>query len=166
MAHAAAVRDKVRGAYVYERLPLEEAAKRAGVSYNTARAWKAKAREAGDDWDRARGAARMAAGGLGDLTGRVIEDISLLYQSTVEKLKTDADLDPIEASEAIARLSDALTKTLKAAGAIDPKIAKLSIAMQTLEEFGRYLRERAPEALPHFAQHLEPFGQRLSEVFG
>ncbi|HEC12282.1 MAG TPA: DUF1804 family protein [Acidiferrobacteraceae bacterium] len=166
MAHPSEVRDEVRGNYVYKRLPLAEAANLADVSYNTAREWKKKAKTQGDDWDRARSAARMASGPLGDITAQVMEDFVLLFQATVSALKNDKTLDPIKCTEALSRLADAYTKVVRAAGGSDPKMAELAIAIRVTDELAKFIRDRFPDKLPIFAQILEPFGGHLSEVFG
>lgn len=165
MAHPQEIRRAVRTAYIRERLPLEAAAEKHGVSYATARTWKNKAKQDGDHWDKARVAGRMAEGGLGDVTAQVLEDFALLFQSTLEEIKTH-DGDPIEKSEAISRLADAYTKTMKAAGGGNSKIAQLAVAMKVLEELAKFIREQHPEQLETFVLLLEPFGQRVSEVFG
>ncbi len=165
MAHAPETRNAVRASYVYDRLPLEAAAEKHGVSYATARAWKKAAAEAGDHWDKARAAGRMAAGSLGDITAQVLEDFALLFQSTLEEIKAEKG-SPFQKAEAISRLSDAYTKTMKAAGGGDSKIAQLAVAMRVLEELARFIREQYPKQLDPFVALLEPFGQRVSEVFG
>ncbi|WP_156443145.1 DUF1804 family protein, partial [Burkholderia sp. RF4-BP95] len=63
MAYPKEVRDKVRRAFVFDRLSLEVAAMKSGVNYSTARRWKDDARAAGDDWDKAQAAQLMAGGG-------------------------------------------------------------------------------------------------------
>lgn len=170
MAHSAETRTRVRTAYVRQRLDLKTAAAAHGVGYGTARRWRAEAEEAGDDWDRARAAARMADGCLGDLTYEVLEQFALLFQATIEELRApvaegDEPRNPIATAEALAKLADAYTKTVKAAGKVDGKMAELSVALRTLELFTAYLRERRPELLGVFADVLEPFGARLSEEF-
>jgi transposase len=165
MAHAPEVRAAVRRTYVAERQPLEVAAERHGVSYNTVRQWKRAAKDAGDDWDRARSAARMAAGGLGDLTTQVLEEFALLFQSTMEQIGS-SEFDGIQKAEAMSRLADAYTKTVKAAGGGDNRIAKFAIAMQVMETLAKFISENYPADLERFAAILEPFGERLSEVFG
>lgn len=158
-------RDAVRAAYVYQRMPLEAAAKQGGVAHQTARAWKRQAKAQGDDWDRARGAARMASGGLGDLTAQVLEDFALLFGSTMEQLK-GPDINPLDRAEAMSRLSDSYVKVVKAAGNASPPLAELSVAMKVLSELSEYIRDNHPADLPRFAAILEPFGQRLAQVLG
>ena len=161
MAHRQAKRIAVRRGYVQQRLPLSEAARQAGVAAGTARTWKRKARLEGDDWDRARAAARMAEGGLGTITERVLNDFSILFTSTMASLR-DHDGDPIETARALATLSDAYAKTVKAAGGVDPRLARLSIALETLERLGGYVREHRPDLALSLIEVLEPFGSELS----
>lgn len=169
MAHTPETKNKVRTLYVRQRLPLTDAAAAAGVSYHTARGWKKKAEQQGDDWDRARSASRLAEGGLGDLTHEVIEQFALLFQATIEQLRSEPvegeSRDPIQTAEALAKLADAYTKTVRAAGATDPKLARLSIALEVLELQGRFITERFPDDLERFTLILEQFGAYLSSEF-
>lgn len=165
MAYTSAQRQAVRRAFVHDRVTLTAAASRQHVPYQTVRRWKAEDEEAGDSWDKARQASRMAAGSLGDITTQVLEDFSRLFQSTIEQLEK-GDADPLEKAEGIARLADAYTKTMKAAGAAEPKVAKLAIAMRVIEELAKFIRERNPELLAPFSALLEPFGARVAEVLG
>ena len=165
MAYSPEKVQAVRAAFVYERLPLPEAAERAGVSYSAAQAWKRKALQNRDDWDKARSASLLAAGGLGDKTDQIIENFAMLFQSTMDAIR-DGDYDALKKAQAIAMLSDAYSKTMKAAGGGNPKIAKLSIAMEVLSTLAEFIKSDYPEDLERFARILEPFGVRVSEVFG
>lgn len=165
MAHKEELVIAVRGSYVYERLNLTAAASEHDVNYQTARRWKAKAKTNGDDWDKARAAARVASGGLGDITQQLIEDFGFLFQKTIEEVKK-SDADPIKKAEAMSRLADAYTKTMKAASSGSPKINELAVALRTIKEFSKFVREKSPEDIERFALLLDPFGQRIGEVFG
>lgn len=158
------IRTAVRRSYVHERLALAAAAEKYGVLYNTARVWKRKAKTDGDDWDRARSATRMSEGGIGELTAQVIEDFALLFQTTISDLKKADQLDPIKKAEALSRLSDAYSKTMKAASAGSPEIARLSIAMEVIKELASFIRKHSPDDLPRFAALLDPFGQHIARV--
>lgn len=160
------MRDAARASYVHERLPLTAVADRHGIAYDTVRRWKQQARERGDDWDRARTAARLAAGGLGDITTRIIEDFAFLFEAEVGRLKSDEAMTPGERAELMARVADAYAKMMRAAGAADAKIGKLAVALQVLEELAKFIREQFADDLPRFAAILEPFGARVAEVFG
>lgn len=165
MAHPQERRGAVRRSYVHERLSLEAAADKHGIAYNTARVWKRKARDDGDDWDKARAAHRMADGGLGDITAQLLEDFALLFQATIEEIKS-GDYDGLKKAEALSRLSDAYTKTMKAAAGGDPRIARLAVALEVLDELAKFIRESFPDELERFVRILEPFGERLSKAFG
>lgn len=165
MAYGPETRQAVRKSYVYDRLSLKAASDRHRVAYHTARRWKSEAKTDGDCWDKARTAARMAGGGLGDITAQLLEDFALLFQATVEEIR-DGEYDGLKKAEALSRLSDAYTKTMKAAAGGAPKIAKLSVALEVLDELAGFIREHHPQHLETFAEILEPFGARVSEVFG
>lgn len=165
MAHPPERKAQVREAYVRQGLTLEVAAASAGVAYGTAREWKRAAEQAGDDWDRARNARRLAEGGLGSMTTQVLEQFAVLFEATMQRLQVEPG-PAIETAEAIARLSDAWVKTTKAAGTADPKFSRYAVALEVLEAFVAYLRdEGTPADLERFGQLLEPFGRRVSEMY-
>lgn len=164
MAHGKEIQTAVRRSYVNERLSLAAAADKHHIPHVTARSWKKKAKIDGDDWDKARSATRMAEGGIGELTSQVIEDFAMLFQSTIEDLKKDDKIDAVKKAEALSRLSDAYSKTMKAASTGSPQIARLSIAMEVLEELAGYIRKHSPDDLPRFASILDPFGQHIAKV--
>lgn len=144
-------------------MSLQQAAEFNDVNYQTARTWKKKSLEDGDDWDKARAASRMAGGAIGDMTAEVLEDFAVLFQSTISEVK-DGEYTALQKAEVISRLSDAYTKTMKAAGGANPRIAKLAVAMQVIEEFAGYIRKNSPQDLQRFVALLEPFGQHISKV--
>jgi len=165
MAHSPETRAAVRRSYVYDRLPLETAAARHGVGYNSARRWKRSAQGSGDDWDRARAASRMASGGLGEVTNQVLEDFAHLFQSTMEEIK-QGEHDGIAKAEALSRLSDAYTKTMAAAAKGSPEIARLAVALDVIERFSKYVRDHYPEHAEALITVLEPFGEEIAEAYG
>lgn len=165
MAYSQAVREAVRNAYVNDRLPLEAAAERVGVSYSAAQNWKRKAKAEGQCWDKARAAVRMSSGGLGDLTTQLLEDFAILFQTTVEQIR-DAEVDPLKKAEAISRLSDAYTKTMRAATKGAPEIGRLAMALEVLDLFAKFVRADYPEHAEALITVLEPFGQTLASTYG
>jgi len=165
MAHKPETRNAVRASYVRDHLPLDAACEKHDVSFNTGRSWKKRAKENGDNWDKARAANRMAEGGLGEITTQLLEDFTLLFKSTIEDITT-GEYDGLKKAEALSRLSDAYTKTMKAATGGDPKIAKLSTALETLQLLANHIKEEHPDALERFSLILEPFGEKVNEAFG
>ena len=160
MAHSPELRQAVRTAYVHDRLSLEAAAEAGGVPHSTARTWKARARAEGDDWDSARNAARLAEGGLGDLTRLVIGDFARLFQATMEGLKNYQG-DPVDAAQALTRLADSYVKMVGAAGRAEPGVTRQGMALEVLRLLSDFIRRQYPQHLATFAGILEPFGAHL-----
>lgn len=166
MARSPEKHAELRRLYIRERLSIAQAAAAVGVAPATARGWKARDKRGGDDWDKARAAARMAAGKLGDVTAQVLEEFSTMFQATIPRLREQSENDPIAAAQAIAQLSDAYTKTVRAAGGVDPRAGKLAVALEVLEKLGDYIKQHCPQHGPVFVEILEPFGQELSREYG
>lgn len=162
MAHTVQIKSAVRAAFVHQCLPLEAACNKHGVNVSTGRRWKAVAKQAGDDWDKARSASLMAGQGQDDVLRDVLERLVVLTQSTLESLQT-AGIDPLAQVEAISRLSDAYHKTAAAAAKTNPKLSKLAVAMDVLERLASFTVNRAPQHIEALAEVLEPFGAELAQ---
>ena len=158
------VKNCIRRAYVHDLLTLKAAAKKFKIPEASARRWKQRAKAEGDDWEKARSASRMARGSLGDITAEVLEEFAVLFKSTIDDLRKADTMDPIEKAEAISRLADAYTKTMKAAAGGDPKLARLSVAMQVLDELSKFIRKNNVDLIGPFAEILAPFGKHISTV--
>ncbi len=166
MAHDSAKRQEVRRRYVTDQQPLTAAATLSDVSYSTARAWKAAALQIGDDWDHARMADRIGAGGVRELTREVLTEFVPLFSSTIEAIRTSKKLDAVEKAEAMARLADAYQKVVKASGAVDPSVARLGWAMDVMRLLAQFCAERFPQHQDALIELFEPFGERLSVEYG
>ncbi len=165
MAHSQETKRKVRSEYV-KGMPLKAAAALHNVPYGTARTWKEAASNAGDDWDVARAALRLSDGGVKALTAEVIEDFVHMFKSTIDAVKADKKLSPLQKADVLAKLSDAYQKTIKAAGSSNPGLSKLAIALDVLRKQLDFIRDRYPKHTPIFMEILEPFGEYLSREFG
>jgi len=166
MAHGQDVRAALRAAFIYEALSLEAAGERFNVAFGTASRWKREAKAGGDDWDKARAAARLAGQGADQVNREVLEEFVTLFQSTVTELKTASNVPALSKAEALSRLSDAYYKTMRAVAATNPKLNKLAIAMEVIQLLSKFIREDYPQHTGAFLDMLESFGQRVSEVFG
>jgi transposase-like protein len=164
VAHAPEIKAACRAAFIYQRLPLADAAAAAGVPEGTARAWMRAARRGGDDWDAARSAASLSREGQLAVASLVLEQFVLQFQATLERLKTDVEIGAIERAEILARLSDSYTKMMSAAGKVSTPISRLSVAMETIRELARFIGRERPDALETFADLLEDFGSHLAET--
>lgn len=161
MAHSLETRQQVRSEYV-RGLPLKAACAMHDVAYQTARGWKRKAKAAGDDWDTARAAVRLSSGSVSELTSAIIEDFVHLFQGTIDAVKVDKDLSPLAKADTIAKLSDAYQKTVKAAGASNPQLNRLSVIMDVLQKTMQFIRREYPQYTDIFMEVLEPLGEELS----
>lgn len=164
MAHDQKTRQAVRAKYV-QGMPLNTAAELCGVAYPTARAWKAKAEQGGDDWDVARNARRLTQGGVEELTGQILQDLAEQFVATIEAMKTATDISPQAKAEMLAQLSDSYVKTIRAAGSANPKLNRLSVAMDVIKELNSFIGGQYPKLREAFVEVLEAFGPELVRNF-
>lgn len=162
MAYSPQKINEARSAYVYEALNREAISERFNVPVSTIARWKKSALDKGDDWDRARAAARLSGQGAEAVTTAVLEDFMLLFQSTLDGVKAAAEMKPLEKAEIISRLSDSYTKTIGAAAKASPKLNKLSIAMEVLQLLVKYIQSERPDLVGQFSDVLGGFGEKLA----
>lgn len=165
MAYSPQTINQARSAYVYEALKLEVIAGRFNVPRSTVTRWKKAALENGDDWDRARAAARLSGQGAEAVITAVLEDFMLMFQSTLDDVKKAGDIKPLERAEIISRLSDAFTKTINAAAKGSPKLNKLSVAMEVLQLLVKHIQNERPDLVEQFSGVLGGFGEKLAGEF-
>jgi len=165
MAYNDEVRTAVRSAFIFKGMSLQAACDFNNVSYETGRSWKRKAKSAGDDWDISRAASSISKSGIQTLTASIIEDFVVLFQSTIEEVKASENMSPMQKAESISRLSDAYTKTVKAAGNSSPALSRLAVAMDILKRQSEFIQAHFPEHINAFTEILEPFGEVISREF-
>lgn len=167
MAYGAKQKNDVRRYYALRVLPMTEAAKLANVPVGTARRWKDQAKERGDDWDEARAAAAISAGGRDDLMKSIINDFVVMQQCIMESLRDPANkMTPKEKIDSLASLADAFSKTMKSAGQASPELSKLSVANDIIQLLGDFVAKEFPQHVPAFIEILEPFGEEISRSYG
>ncbi|MFZ6655651.1 DUF1804 family protein [Undibacterium sp. TJN19] len=166
MAHPPEVRDKVRRAYVFDRLSLEVAALKCGVSYGTASRWKSQAAEGGDNWEKAQAAQLMAGGSIEDIGRQMLAGLVTQYQSSMEELTKDANINPVVKVQLLASLADAFNKTISASKRILPETSELATAMEVVQKMAMFVRQRYPQHANAFTELLEPFGDELFKAYG
>ncbi len=161
MAHPRETRLALRAAYL-GGLPLEQAAIKADVPVATARRWKAEAVAAGDDWDKFQAASIIVAGGGFDQAmGRVVAGVLLRCEALLERVGSDMEIDPIDATKAMASLTDSLAKAHSAAKRLMPGTDRLATAMGVVKALTSFIQERYPQHIGAFAEVLEPFGREF-----
>lgn len=166
MAHKPEVRRAVRDAYVIDKLSLEAAADKMAVPYDTAKKWKGRDAAQGDDWDKARAAHSLTGAGAGTVAQLVLHDFLAMYQATVDDVKTDAELTPMQRAETLSRLADAFQKTISAVAKAAPDLGRWAVASEVLSEMAPFVAERFPQHREAFVEILEPFSAHLAHKFG
>lgn len=166
MAHPQQKISEARAAYVYESLNREAISERFNVPVTTIARWKKQALKNGDDWDRARAAARLSGQGTEAVTAAVLEDFVLLFQSTLKDIKENKDILALEKAEVLSRLADAYTKTMSAVAKGNPKLDKLSFAGEILRHLVQYIQTHHPHHAQAMEQVLIPFGEEVGKRYG
>jgi len=164
VAYDQSTRNKVRAKYV-QGLPLASAAAACKVPYNTVRNWKRQSAEDGDDWDVARNAKRMTQGSVQDLTGQILFDLAEQFEATIKAMREATDLQPAAKADMLLKLSDGYVKTMAAAGRGNPKLNRLSVAMDVLKELAAFIAEKHPKLRMQFLDVAESFGPVLAARF-
>lgn len=166
MAHGEDTRRAVRGAYVFDQLGLEVAAVKEGVPVATARRWKREAKDAGDDWDKARSAQMIAGGGIEDVVRQTLAVMVQQVQATIESIQAAPDMDPATKVQMLASLGDSYHKLANVSRRLMPETDKLAIAMDVLKRFGEFMAKRKPALAGEFVEQIEAFGDEIARAYG
>lgn len=166
MAHSDDTRRAVRASFVFDQLGLEVAAVKHGVPVATARRWIREARDAGDDWDKARTAQMMAGGGVEAIARQTMAMFSQQAQATMLMLQDDTKLSPIERGKALASLADSFTKLVSANSRLMPETDKLAVAMDVIRRLAEFVRANHPQHAAAYAEILGPFGEEIARAYG
>lgn len=166
MAHPQEKRLALRAAYVHDRLPLEEAARKARVSAGTAARWKREARARGEDWDKLRAATLLAGEGVEAVARQMLADYVTQHQALMEQITKNPDLPAAAKVSALASLADSFNKTVAASRRVLPETNELAVALQVVNRLADYVRTRFPQHGPAFVEILEPFGDELAKAYG
>jgi hypothetical protein len=161
MAHEPERKVELRGAYL-SGLTMEVAASKAGVPIDTARRWKRQAKEAGDDWDRLRGAQLLAGGGIEEVLRRVLAVAISQTEATLEMLKDGTDIPAMERVQATASLADSLNKMVAASRRMMPETDALAVRLDTLKRLAEFTREKYPKSAGALVEVLEAFGAEVA----
>ena len=163
MAHDDAKRQALRAAYVHERLPLEEAARKAGVPASTAARWKRQAKAAGEDWDKLRAATLLAGEGMEHMARQMLADYVVQHAALMEEISANTELGPAAKVGMLASLADSFNKTVAASRRVLPETDKLATALGVVNRLADFVREHFPQHVAAFVEILEPFGETLAK---
>lgn len=167
MAHGDEIREALRKAYVYDRLELSTAAEKASISLSTARRWKAEAEQSGDDWERARTAARLAGEGRQSAAEMILNDYLMLHQACIENVKADTTIDPLKKAEVLSRLADSFNKMMAAVSRASPELNQLAIATDVIQRLAAFVQRSKPssEQRAWLKDILGDFAAELSRIY-
>ena len=107
----------------------------------------------------------MASGGIEDVARRILSDYILRHHELMEELAGDSGLSCAERVSLLASLARSFNTTVAASRRVLPETGDLAVALEVLNLFAAYVRDRSPEALAAFADLLDPFGQELARHF-
>lgn len=160
MAYSQDDKDKVRKAYIFDKLPLDKCASLHGISYATVQRWKNQARARGDDWDKVKSAQTLAGGEIEDVARELLTDLIIIFKNTTDSVKSD-EIDSVTKVKLLASLADSYNKAVSANRKLMPVTDRLAVAMTVMELLGEYIKEHKPEAMAVFVEILVPFGELL-----
>lgn len=166
MAKPAETRAKVRKHYVFDRLSLEQAATLAGVAYTTAKRWKDRAKEDGDDWDKLKSASALAGGDIEQLSQQILIEMLVQFNATLELVKSDGDMSAATRVELLSSLMDNIHKSMSAMRRFLPETNAAAIGMHVIRGLAEFVQARFPQHGAAFVEILEPFGDELPRILG
>lgn len=165
MARSGATKQDARRLYVTDGLSGLKVAEELDIAATTFGRWKKAAKEAGDDWDLAKSASALSNQGAPRLMAISLERVAQLANKIADAIEND-DAMPVEDSVAlITKLADAMNKVVSAGNRLAPEISRLGVAQDVLKRFGDYIREHHPDQAMTFLEAVEPFGEKLVEIY-
>lgn len=158
------LRRKVRSDYIYRRMMISTIAAAYGKSEATISRWKKAAKEAGDDWDKARSAHVIAGEGVEVVVSTMVEDFMIQAQAILDEIK-EGTHSTAEKVGMLVSLSDAMTKMAASAKRFAPKVSELGVAQDVMAKLLDFVREEFPHHSAAILEIIEPFGDRLAEIY-
>lgn len=155
---------KARSDYVYRRMTISTIAAAYSKSEATIGRWKKAAREAGDDWDKARSANVIAGEGVEVVISTVVEDFMIQAQAILDELK-EGSHSTAEKVGMLVSISDAMTKLAASAKRFAPKVSELGVAQDVMAKMLDFVREEFPHHSAAILEIIEPFGEKLAEIY-
>ncbi len=164
MAKGADVRALVRKHYVFGRLSLEQASTLAKVAYTTAKRWKSKALDEGDDWDKIRTAATLGSGDVEQLSQQILVEMLVQFNATLDLIKADSEMPALTRVDLLSSLMDNIHKSMSAMKKFLPEANSLSIGMTVIRGLAEFVQEKYPQHGSVLVEILEPFGDVLPKI--
>lgn len=166
MAHDAKTREQVRAAYIFDNLPLAQISASRGISLGTLRAWKKKALEAGDDWDRRRAAHQLAGEGMEAIARQTLSEYVTQHKALMGEIISAQNMSASQKTQALASLADSFNKMVAASRRVLPESDELSIALRVIQLLTEFVRQRFPQHAAALLEVLEPFAEEVAVRLG
>lgn len=155
---------KARSDYVHRRMMQSTIAAAYGLSEATVGRWKKAAKEAGDDWDKARTAHVIAGEGVEVVVSSVVEDFMIQAQAILDEIKVGSHTT-IEKVNMLVSLSDAMTKMAASAKRFAPKVSEFGVAQDVMAKLLEFVRTSFPQHSAAILEIIEPFSVRLAAIY-
>ncbi|SUT91421.1 Protein of uncharacterised function (DUF1804) [[Actinobacillus] rossii] len=165
MAHDEKTRAFVRRYYVFDRLSLEQAAEKAGVSFGTARRWKTAAEKDGDNWEKARDVQVMASGGIENIAQGLLAGFLIKYRTLMTELEENQKLSTAEKVEALSALADSFAKMTASSKKLLPETSAIATALRVIEMMANLVKTKKPHLLPEFLEMLDELEVQIQKEF-
>ncbi|MBF0096246.1 MAG: DUF1804 family protein [Magnetococcales bacterium] len=161
---------EARTRYVLQGMSPEEIATELPISAATVRRWMAQAKTNGDDWDKARSATQLSAGGVDAINQAMLQLLSsaiLRAQALLTKAMESNDPgDTIKLIEVIRGLSDAHIKTINATQRGSPEINRVAMIQDFALALDAFILREFPDDIRAFRRIIPDFGRELLRVYG
>ena len=165
MAFDPRVKADVRKYYVFDRLTLEQAASKVGVSFATVRRWKKEAEKQGDDWEQARDVQVMVGTEIEDISKGLLAGFIIQYRATMDEVQNNVELTSGEKVQMLSSLSDSFSKMTASSKKLIPEANEIATAMKVIEMFATVLKQKKAHLLPDFLDVLDDLEVKIQKEF-
>lgn len=156
-----AKRKAVRRAYIVDNKTVTLIADEYSIPARTIFNWKKVSLAGGDDWDKERAIHAMGGGGEEQLVNTLVPMLMRFIKSIMDKIEADPEMEPMQAAELLAKLTDALTKTTSALRRLNPGMDKLALGVEFIGLLTKFVATRFPQHAAAMEEILDPFGREL-----
>lgn len=161
MATEPRIKREARRLYVEESKTPADIARLIGKTERTVQNWMARAREAGDPWDKARAAYMLGPGGPESITHMFVPLFFGLMNTTIQQVRDKPDMDVMEKITALTKLTDASVKASNALGRLNPTLNRASMVTEYLKLTAEFVAQKFPQHREAFLEVLRPLAEHL-----
>ena len=156
-----ATKREARRLLVEEGLTLSATASKVGIAIVTLRAWRCKAKQAGDDWDKERATFLLTKEGMQRASHHLLQGFYEDIEATRELIKADKEISPSERVDKLVKLTDSFGKASAAFARANPSLDRLAVATEVIKRLTAFIKERHSEEAMGLSLILEAFAKEL-----